>query len=180
MQFGYPISDTQRLNLGLTYDKTDIDVGSQPAREIFDFVNTEGNIFETLSAQISWQRVTLNRGMFPTDGSSTSVSLSSTIPGSDINYYRLNLRQKYYQPLSRDLVFGFSGEIGYLSSYGDTEETPFFQNFYAGGPRSLRGFESNTLGPRSTEAPCYEFNYVDGTCPNLLAVSYTHLTLPTT
>ena len=168
MQFGYPISDTQRLNLGLTYDKTDIDIGTSPAREIWDFVNAEGNIFETLSAQISWQRVTLNRGMFPTDGASTALSFSSTIPGSDIDYYRINLRQKYYQPISRDLVFGFSGEIGYLSAYGDTNETPFFQNFYAGGPRSLRGFESNTLGPRSTEAPCYEFNYLDGTCPNLI------------
>ncbi len=58
--------------------------------------------------------------------------------------------------------------MGYLAPYGDTEEAPFFQNFYAGGPRSLRGFESNTLGPRSTQAPCYEFNYSENTCPNLI------------
>ena len=168
LQYGYPVSDTQRLNFNLTYDKTDIDVGSQPAREIFDFVNAEGNVFQTLSAQLGWQRVTLNRGTFPTQGSSTSLSISSTVPGSDLNYYRLSIRQKYYRPLTQSLIFGFSGELGYLKAYGDTEETPFFQNFYAGGPRSLRGFESNTLGPRSTEAPCYEFNYSDGTCPNLL------------
>ena len=168
VQYGWPISDTQRLNLGLTYDKTDITVGSQPAREIWDFVDAEGSIFETLNLSAQWQRITLNRGMFPTDGASTAVSLSSTVPGSDLNYVRLNLRQKYYQPLGRDLVFGFSGEIGYLSTFGDTKETPFFQNFYAGGPRSLRGFESNTLGPRSTEAPCFEFNYSEGTCPNLI------------
>ena len=168
VQYGWPISDTQRLNLGLTYDKTDITIGTQPAREIWDFVDAEGSIFETLNLSAQWQRITLNRGMFPTDGASTAVSLSSTVPGSDLNYVRLNLRQKYYQPLGRDLVFGFSGEIGYLSTFGDTKETPFFQNFYAGGPRSLRGFESNTLGPRSTEAPCFEFNYSEGTCPNLI------------
>ena len=167
-QFGYPISDIQRLNFDITYDKTDIDIGSLPAREIYDFVSTEGNIFETLSAGVSWQRVTLNRGLFPTDGSSTALSLSATIPGSDINYYRINLRQRFYQPLSSNFVFGFQGELGYLDAYGDTQETPFFQNFYAGGPRSLRGFESNTLGPRSTDAPCYEFNYEEGTCPNLV------------
>ena len=167
-QFGYPITDVRRLNFSLTYDKTDIDIGTLPAREIKDFVLSEGNIFETLNAALTWQQVTLNRGVFPTDGSSTSVTLSSTLPGSDINYYRFNLRQKYYQPLTADLVFGFAGEIGYLEAYGDTKETPFFQNFYAGGPRSLRGFESNTLGPRSTDAPCYEFNYVEETCPNLL------------
>ena len=168
LQYGWPISDTQRLNLSLTYDKTDISIGTQPAREIWDFVNAEGNIFETLNLQTQWQRVTLNRGMYPTDGASTAISLSATVPGSDINYYRVNLRQKFYQPLGGDFVFGFNGEIGYLSAFGDTNETPFYQNFFAGGPRSLRGFESNTLGPRSTEAPCYEFNYSEGTCPNLI------------
>ena len=167
-QSGYPISDTQRINLGLTYDKTNIDIGSMPAREIWDFINAEGSVFETLSAQVSWQRITLNRGIFPTSGSSTVMSLSSTIPGGDIDYARLNIRQKYYKPMKRDLVFGFNIELGYLTPFGDTKEPPFFQNFYAGGPRSLRGFESNTLGPRSTEAPCYEFNYAEGTCPNLI------------
>ena len=169
-QFGYPTSDVTRLGFNITYDKTDIDVGTLPAREIYDFVSAEGNIFETLSAQFSWQRITLNRGLFPTAGSSTVLSFNTTVPGSDINYYRANIRQRYYRPLSANFVFGFQGELGYLDAYGDTEETPFFQNFYAGGPRSLRGFESNTLGPRSTDAPCYEFNYAEGTCPNLIDI----------
>ncbi len=167
-QFGYPTSDITRLGFNVTYDKTDIDVGTLPALEIYDFVSAEGNIFETLSVQFSWQRVTLNRGLFPTAGSSTVISLSTTVPGSDLSYYRSSIRQRYYRPLSSNFVFGFSGELGYLNAYGDTDETPFFQNFYAGGPRSLRGFESNTLGPRSTDAPCYEFNYEEKTCPNLI------------
>jgi outer membrane protein insertion porin family len=167
-QFGYPISDTQRLNLGLTYDKTDIDIGTQPAREIWDFVDSEGSTFKTLTAQLSWQRVTLNRGLFPTDGSSTVLSLSSTLPVGDIDYSRFNFIHKYYEPLSNNFVFGFNIDLGYTKAFGDTNETPFFRNFYAGGPRSLRGFESNTLGPRSTQPPCYEFNYSEGTCPNLL------------
>ena len=33
-----------------------------------------------------------------------------------------------------ELVFGFTGELGFLESYGDTKETPFFENFYSGGP----------------------------------------------
>jgi len=167
-QFGYPTSDITRLGFNLTYDKTDIDVGTLPAREIYDFVSAEGNIFESISAQLSWQRVTLNRGLFPTAGSSTVLSLSTTIPGSDLSYYRASIRQRNYKPISSNFVFGFHGELGYLDAYGDTKETPFFQNFYAGGPRSLRGFESNTLGPRSTDAPCYEFNYEEETCPNLI------------
>ena len=105
--------------------------------------------------------------MFPTNGSSTVLSLSSTIPGGDIDYAELMSDKNITNQLARDFVFGFNLDLGYLTAFGDTKETPFFQNFYAGGPRSLRGFESNTLGPRSTEAPCYEFNYSEGTCPNL-------------
>ncbi len=168
IQFGYPISDVQRVNFGITYDKTDIDVGTQPAREIWDFVDSEGSIFETLTAQLSYQKVTLNRGLFPTNGSSTVLSLSSTLPVGDIDFARANYIYKFYRPLSRNYVFGFNIDLGYTVPFGDTKETPFFRNFYAGGPRSLRGFESNTLGPRSTNPPCYQFNYSEGTCPNLL------------
>ena len=168
LQFGYPISDTQRIGINITYDKTDIDSGSLPAREISDFLSSEGNIFETLSMQAVWSRVTLNRGMFPTEGSSTDLMLMAALPFSDIQYARVNIRQKYYKPLGfYDLVFGFNGELGYMDVYGDTNSAPFFQNFYAGGPRSLRGFESNTLGPRSTQAPCYEYDAVNDLCPAL-------------
>ena len=168
IQFGYPISDVQRVNFGITYDKTDIDIGTQPAREIWDFVDSEGSVFETLTAQLSYQKVTLNRGLFPTNGSSTVLSLSSTLPIGDIDFARANYIYKFYRPLSRNYVFGFNIDLGYTVPFGDTQETPFFRNFYAGGPRSLRGFESNTLGPRSTNPPCYQFNYSEGTCPNLL------------
>ena len=169
IQFGYPISDTQRVGLNLTYDKTEIDQGTLPVRDILDFLLEEGNSFQTVSAQAVWSRITLNRGMFPTDGASTEALFLATLPLSDINYYKLNIRQKFYQPLNIwDLVFGFQGEIGYLAPYGDTNNVPFFQHFYAGGPRSLRGFESNTLGPRATPSPCYGFDTVNDLCPPLI------------
>ena len=169
IQFGYPISDTQRVGLNLTYDKTEIDQGSLPVRDILDFLLEEGNSFQTVSAQAVWSRITLNRGMFPTDGASTEALFLATLPLSDINYYKLNIRQKFYQPLNIwDLVFGFQGEIGYLAPYGDTNVVPFFQHFYAGGPRSLRGFESNTLGPRATPSPCYGFDTINDICPPLI------------
>ena len=169
IQFGYPISDTQRVGLNLTYDRTEIDQGSLPVRDILDFLIEEGNSFSTISAQAVWSRITLNRGMFPTDGASTEALFLATLPLSDINYYKFNIRQKFYQPLNIwDLVFGFQGEIGYLAPYGDTNIVPFFQHFYAGGPRSLRGFESNTLGPRATPSPCFGFDTINDLCPALI------------
>jgi len=169
VQFGYPISDTQRIGLNLNFDNTDIDPGSLPSREISDFLASEGTIFDVLKAQAVWSRITLNRGMFPTYGSSTDVMLQATLPGSDLTYYKTNIRQKFYRPIGfANLVFGFTGELGYIDTYGDTKKTPFFENFYSGGPRSIRGFESNTLGPRVTPAPCYDFNPETEECPLLI------------
>ena len=173
VQFGYPISDTQRVGLNLNFDNTDIDSGSLPAREIADFLASEGTVFDVLKAQAVWSRITLNRGMFPTYGSSTDIMLQVTIPGSDLTYYKTDIRQKFYRPLGfSNLVFGFDGEIGYIGTYGDTKKTPFFENFYSGGPRSLRGFESNTLGPRVTPSPCYEFDPVTEECPLIIDTDF--------
>ncbi len=173
VQFGYPISDTTRIGLNLNIDNTDIDPGSLPSREIADFLASEGTVFDVLKAQAVWSRMTLNRGMFPTYGSSTDVMLQVTIPGSDLSYFKVDLKQKFYRPLGfANLVFGFNGELGYIGTYGDTKKTPFFENFYSGGPRSIRGFESNTLGPRVTPAPCYEFNAKTGECPLIIDTDF--------
>ena len=173
VQFGYPISDTTRIGLNLNIDNTDINPGSLPSREIADFLASEGTVFDVLKAQAVWSRMTLNRGMFPTYGSSTDVMLQVTIPGSDLSYFKVDLKQKFYRPLGfANLVFGFNGELGYIGTYGDTEKTPFFENFYSGGPRSIRGFESNTLGPRVTPAPCYEFNAKTGECPLIIDTDF--------
>lgn len=44
------------------------------------------------------------------------------------------------------------GEIGYGNGYGSSNDggLPFFEN-YAGGLRSVRGYKSNTLGPRYSD-----------------------------
>ncbi len=41
-------------------------------------------------------------------------------------------------------------ELGYGDGYGSTDGLPFYENYYAGGFNSVRGFKDSTLGPRST------------------------------
>ncbi len=45
------------------------------------------------------------------------------------------------------MTLALNGEFGVAKTYGN-KELPFFKNFYAGGIGSVRGYESNTLGPR--------------------------------
>ena len=105
--------------------------------------------------QVSWSRVTLDRGLFPTNGSRNSVSLSLTLPGSNINYGRFTHDFKIFRPLPLGLVFAYKSRIGALFTYGDTQTAPPYQHFYAGGMRSVRGFKQNYLGPKAVYNPGY-------------------------
>jgi outer membrane protein insertion porin family len=96
----------------------------------------------------------LNRGLFPTAGSSQRASFSATTPNSDVTYFKSVFDGKWYFPLSRNNRWSFLARVrlGYGNGYGDINGNeqilPFTENFTAGGADSLRGFENNTVGPR--------------------------------
>ena len=174
VSFGFPISEIQRLGFNIGYDHTELQSGGMAAREILDFLESEGDVFDTLKFQGYWTRATLNRGMFPTDGTLNQIQLQTTLPGSTLNYFRIDYKNEYYQPLpiGEDLVFKASSRIGYTGAFGDTDIPPYYENFYAGGPYSIKGYEANSLGPRITPVPCYGYVSADDYCPPLIDNDY--------
>ncbi len=131
------------------------------------------------------------RLLMPTRGMYQRVGLEVTLPGSTVEYYKLNYQISRYWPIIPSLVINTRLELGYGDSYGNdttrdicgTYDTatapgyviyvpqdcngtnlqrrvtatglPFYENFYAGGTNSVRGFEDNTLGPRSEATSAY-------------------------
>jgi outer membrane protein insertion porin family len=104
---------------------------------------------------MSWNQSSLNRGILATRGSSQSLALELAVPGSDSEFYKLTFRGEVFYPITNEWVLRFRTELGYGDGYGNTTNLPFFEHFFAGGFGSVRGFESNTLGPRSTPAQIY-------------------------
>jgi outer membrane protein insertion porin family len=74
----------------------------------------------------------------------------ATSPGLALQYYKLSYRALYYFPLADDLTLSLTGSLGYGDTYGSSKTFPFFENFFAGGVNSVRGFQDNTLGPRDS------------------------------
>lgn len=126
------------------------------------FIDREGTEFDNVSLSTNWLRSTLNRGQLPTAGSFQQLSFEVTAPGSDLQYYKFNYAAQYYRPLVGDWVLALRANLGYGGGYGDTQGLPFFQNFFAGGLSSngvVRGFDENSLGPRSTDPQYFTSDY---------------------
>lgn len=161
---GYPINEFNRINFGLTF--SDVELSNRSSFEQTDrFYNQFADPndpdaavqYQSFLASVSWSRTTLNRGIFPSAGSSQSASFSITTPNSDVNYFKTIFDSKFYFPISRDQRWSFLARmrLGYGNGYGDINGNeqilPFTQNFTAGGSDTLRGFENNTVGPRGIQ-----------------------------
>jgi outer membrane protein insertion porin family len=68
--------------------------------------------------------------------------------GGDVTFLRTNLRAGYYKPfLFKSVVLGLKGRVGNVSGLGD--DVTQSERFFLGG-QSVRGFDSNGIGPRDT------------------------------
>lgn len=165
--FGVPVNEFDRIGFGLDYEKTSIDLPNpyvidengtptyytDTSADILRFVAAEGDTFYTLRFSANWSHDTRNKAIFPTRGALQRLSGDIGLPGSDIMFYHINYVQQRFFPLSRTTTFMLKGNIGYADSLNG-DYFPPFEKYYAGGMRDVRGYKSNTLGPRDDQ----EFN----------------------
>jgi outer membrane protein insertion porin family len=149
VNFGLPISATSRAGLGLRYQYTKFHAGeySELAQ---DFVERNGNKFNDVFLTLRYTKDSRDSAIFPTKGTLQALYGEIAVPGSDLEFYRVTYRGRQYIPLTRRFTFAARADIGYGAGYGNTSDMPFFNNFYAGGPGSVRGWEAYSLGPRET------------------------------
>jgi outer membrane protein insertion porin family len=146
--YGFPLNEFDTLRLSPGFEHIWIDTTGNTPVEILDEIERNGDTFDQFKLEASWARDSRNRAFFPTSGGLNQISAELAIPGSDAEFYKLSYRNTTYFPLNRWLTGSVGGDIGYGDGYGDTDDLPFFENFYAGGLRSVRGYRANTLGPR--------------------------------
>ncbi len=104
--------------------------------------------YQALRVQSGWARDSRNRFFVPTAGSYARLGVEATLPLSDLRYYKLSGQYQKFIPLGYNFVFMTNSEVNYGGTYGSTKDFPFYENYYNGGVRSVRGFRDNTLGPR--------------------------------
>ncbi|GAF58374.1 MULTISPECIES: outer membrane protein assembly factor BamA [Psychrobacter] len=161
LNYSYPVDETKRVSAGLNVDNTSVRggrfLGVSNVQQIIDdggtfenFVNDENeasgrtgfkNDYNTYNLLFGWDYSTLDRPVFPTKGMSHTVD--ATIGLGDTNYQKLVYSGNIYYPFYKDWVARGYTKLGYGN------DLPFYENFYAGGYGSVRGYEASTLGPKS-------------------------------
>jgi len=152
LNFGVPITEFDRIFVGVNYENNNINLRNQPPRAYQDFVGEYGKTTNALQFNAGWSKDTRDSGLAPTRGSYTRVS--ADISALKLSYYMLSAQQQTYWPLGRDYTLAFNGTVDWGKTYGG-KSFPVIKNVYGGGIGSVRGYEGASLGPRDIETNDY-------------------------
>ena len=152
VSFGIPLTEFNFINFTLGPEYTKVNTTSNTSDTVKDILDDQGSKkFTNLEGTVSWSHDTRNRAFFTDRGMLNRISGEVTTPGSDWTYYKVGFRHGSFYPLFGGSVLGLTGDIGYGDGFGDDTDIPFYENYFAGGVRSVRGFKTNTLGPRDSD-----------------------------
>lgn len=125
--------------------------------DIFD-VDTEassaikGEEGKTLTSKVglSLTRDTRDNFLFPTSGSRYELinQIAGGAFGGDAEYWKVEARgSNFFTPFENfDHTISFVYRAGAINPYG-SDDVPFFDRYFLGGPHSLRGFDYRKVGP---------------------------------
>lgn len=151
LTYGIPISEYSTLRVGVGVSETSIETfAGQTSDEVIDFVSENGKRFTAFQLRTGISRDTRNRTIFVTRGNLIRLNADIVVPGSDLRYFSTSLTTQHHIPLPFQFIAQINTSLGYVDTYGNANTVPPYENYFAGGTRTVRGYRDGTLGPRDT------------------------------
>lgn len=152
VNLGIPITDFDNLTFSTGYSSNRINANPRyTPKVLIDYLNKIGHhTADSWDGSVSWTHNTRNDYFAPTRGGLMQMTVSAALPGSTVEYYKIFAEANHYWPVGGGFVLYLDGQVGDGDTYGKDSKYafPFWENYYAGGVKDVRGFEQNTLGPR--------------------------------
>ncbi len=163
VRYGLPLSEMDYLTAGITVDYTKVGLSTKSPIQYINFCgNTEGCDNSSVLLSLGWSFDSRNSTLFPSKGVLQRLTAEVTVPGLDLEYYKVGYQHAWYKELNSDFTLMLNGELGYAGSYGD-KQYPFYKNYYLGGVNSVRGYENGSLGTKQTDPTTLQEFAVGGT-----------------
>jgi len=150
VSFGIPLSEFSTMRLGFSGERTEVAATAGTPDDINAFIDENGDTYDIFSFTAGFSYDTRNRTVFATKGFVNSLNAEVSIPGGDLPFFRLGYRFEFFQPITERYTFSTTLRVDGGAGYDDLDELPFFERYFAGGVRTLRGFATGTLGPRDS------------------------------
>jgi outer membrane protein insertion porin family len=171
VDYGIPLSEYDTVRVEIGAQQNDLKTTSGSSIQVYDFIkengdkydkdtpddDVDGEKYNTVFTILGFTKDSRNRRIFADEGSLNSISLE--VDAGDLYYYKLRYLHQTAFSLVDPLILNLKGRLGYGDGYGNTENLPIYENFTAGGVRSVRGYEFNSLGPEDSNGDASGANF---------------------
>lgn len=171
VNYGFPFSEFNRLRVSFGLQSDDITLSEFTSDEVFKFITDNDDDYtdstdtdtirntkyEAAFVSTSFSLDTRNRVIFPDRGTLHRFSLE--VFTGDLDFYKLGYKNQFVFPFLSDTILSFKTKFGHGDGYNDTTDLPFYEKYYAGGVRTVHGYDVNSLGPRDSKDLPFGGNY---------------------
>jgi len=146
IRFGKEFTEYLRGDLAYRYDTIEISGVREDATQ--DLKKEEGKN-SISSMEFSLTQDKRDNRFLPTQGYllTGSLQIAGGPFSGDKDFFKFFGRTSKYFPLWLNSVLEVRMRLGLADAYGDSEEVPIYERFFAGGAYTIRGYEERKIGP---------------------------------
>ncbi|KJJ83740.1 outer membrane protein assembly complex, YaeT protein [Candidatus Omnitrophus magneticus] len=141
---------SEYVTTDLIYNLEEVQISDVPDESSEDLRKEQGrNIISRLTWGINYD--TRDNKFSPSKGLVLGSSLQDAggILGGDKDFVKGWFHGSYFQTLLiENVVLELKGATGIAKPYGDTEDVPIYERYFAGGASTIRGYKQRSVGPR--------------------------------
>ena len=163
VSYSIPISETKSFGYGGELVLTDYSTTSGSSSNITSFIDNYGETHFGLRLNANYSEDTRDRVVYASTGRRQGLVTSLYLPPDlEYSYASIKLTGEYNKPFSLNFLGMFDWntvlqtkpQLGLGIGLIEISKLPFHDKFFAGGDRTVRGFDSNSLGPLRNNTTC--------------------------